>query len=89
MDLTAIADLMADLATWRATELAAAQDVEDADAHVIAMDVKFQEAKRRLICVTNKVNQIQRELADRVNAQTAPSAVMYLTDGSGNETTFT
>jgi fructose-specific phosphotransferase system component IIB len=83
MDYTAVNALIESLAQWRATEQAASQDVEDADAKVVAADVKFQEAKRRLKCIEAKVSQIQTELADLIIEQTEPDENVFAADGEG------
>lgn len=74
MDLDPLADLLTELAKWRETEQAALQDVEDADAQVIALDLRFQEAKRRAMVVTNKVRQLQAEVGNAITEMTDPPA---------------
>jgi len=82
MDLTPVAALIENLAKWRETEHAAAQDVEDADARVIAMDIRLTEAKRRHDQIKHKTDQIQTELADAIMALTAPPDLMMITDNA-------
>ena len=76
MDIAPIATMIDNLTVWRATEFAALQDVEDAEAHVIAQDMRLTEAKRRAGCVSAKVNQIQNELADLIMERTSPPEIV-------------
>jgi len=81
MDIAPIAALIDTLTVWRATEHAALQDVEDAEAHVIAQDMRLTEAKRRAGCVSARVHQIENELADLIMEQTAPPEIVLIADG--------
>jgi len=72
MDIAPIAILIDNLTVWRATEHAALQDVEDAEAHVVAYDLRLAEAKRRHGQIKYKTDQIQNELADLIMAVSAP-----------------
>lgn len=76
-----LAALLTELTKWRETEQAALQDVEDADVHVIAADIKHNEAKRRLQCVVAKVDQINRDIRKAIDEQTAPPLDMYASNG--------
>lgn len=78
MDLKAITDLVADLKLWRETELASQQGIDDAEAHVIAADLKLQEYKDRHKAIAAKVDALGTELAEAIDDHTAPLEIVFL-----------
>ncbi len=79
MSLDIVHAIMDEYALWRGTELIAQQEVDDAEARVIAADLRLQEAKAAHRDITAKVNKAHTRLAEAVEQHTAPSPLLYLT----------
>lgn len=65
--------LIDQLKAWRETEHAAQQDVDDAEARMVAADMKWQEAKNSLRVVGAKVQAIRDELIVSISDYTEPA----------------
>lgn len=73
-----IAHLLDELTKWRETEHAAQLDIDDTEAHLIACDLKHQEAKPAHQCVVAKVTAVENELASAIIDHTSPVEIVFL-----------